>query len=290
MRLSLLTALAVTAFAANSALNRAGVASGAIDAASFATIRTLSAALLLGALIAARGTRPAWPGLFAPLMLSTYLVGFSQAYLTLDTGLGALILFGTVQVTMIALAPAFGMGRAGGRQLAGAALALIGLAVLLAPGPVAVPPFGAAAMIAAGAGWGVYSLLGRRSRDPLGATAANFALALPLVALAQLPTLGTAHVTATGAVLATVAGAVTSGLGYALWYRVLPSLAPAVAATAQMTVPLIAAAMGALILAEVPGPRFALAAALVAAGVALSVHWPPRPARANCPASRGDRA
>lgn len=279
LRLFLLTALVMTAFAANSVLNRMAVGPGLIDPFAFATVRVAAGAAVLAALAALRGGwRIAGPGRAPGVIgLSLYLVGFSAAYLALDAGTGALILFGTVQVTMFAGA-IVAREVVPPRRWAGAALAGAGLATLLVPGIGAVPPAGAAAaMVAAGLGWGIYSLAGRGAGDPLGATAANFLLSVPVVAglMVLLPGAGLAAATGAGLGLAALSGAVTSGLGYALWYTVLPALGAARGAVAQLTVPVIAAAGGAALLAEPLGLRFALAAALVLGGVGWA-SWPRR--------------
>ncbi|MCB1397481.1 MAG: EamA family transporter [Rhodobacteraceae bacterium] len=266
MRLLALSALVMVAFAANSLLNRAAVGGGLIGAMPFAVIRVLAGAAVLGLLARARPTRR---NLGPALALALYLVGFSLAYTQLDAGIGALILFAGVQVTMLAGAAVMGES-VPARRYAGAAVALAGLGALLWPGTGAVPGLAPAALMAAAAlGWGLYSLAGRGSRDPLRATAANFLLATPVVALAALPFDRTASLP--GVALAVVAGAVTSGLGYALWYAVLPQLGAARAAVAQLTVPVIAVIGGVLLLGEALSPAAALASAVVLAGVALAV-------------------
>lgn len=270
MRLFLLTALTMLAFAANSVLNRWAVGPGHIGAVEFAIVRLVAGAVMLAALVAWQRRSWAWPGMrgraTGVLGLSAYLLGFSLAYRGLDAGTGALVLFGTVQVTMFAGA-LVSREAVPGRRWAGAALALGGLGLIAAPGAVALLPL--ALMVVAGVGWGVYSLAGRGAADPLAATAWNFLLSVPLVLPLGLGTVsGSAE--ATGILMAVASGAVTSGLGYALWYAVLPKLGAARAAVAQLTVPVIAALGGAVLLAEVPGIRFWLAAALVLGGVALA--------------------
>ncbi|MCR9149531.1 MAG: DMT family transporter [Rhodobacteraceae bacterium] len=278
MRLMLLTLLTMTAFAANSVLNRMAVGPGLIDPIAFATVRVAAGAAVLAALMLARGGwRLGGPGRGIGVAgLTVYLLGFSLAYLALDAGTGALVLFGVVQVTMFAGALAQ-REAVPARRWAGAGLALAGLVLLLAPGIGAAPPAApTAAMAAAGIGWGLYSLAGRGATDPLGATAANFLLAVPVVAgLALLSGAGLAEATWAGLGLAALSGAVTSGLGYALWYAILPALGAARGAVAQLTVPVIAAGGGALVLAEPVGLRFALAAALVLGGVGWA-SWPRR--------------
>ncbi len=278
MRLLLLTLLTMTAFAANSVLNRMAVGPGLIDPLGFAAVRVVAGAAMLAALVLVRGGwRPAGPGRVTGVAgLTVYLLGFSLAYLALDAGTGALILFAMVQVTMFAGALA-AREAVPARRWAGAGLALAGLALLVAPGIGAAPPAGAAAaMAAAGIGWGLYSLAGRGATDPLGATAANFLLAVPVVTgIAVLAGAGPAAATPAGLWLAALSGAVTSGTGYALWYAILPALGAARGGVAQLTVPVIAAVAGAILLSEPVGLRLALAAALVLGGVGWA-SWPRR--------------
>ncbi|NEX47084.1 DMT family transporter [Pseudotabrizicola algicola] len=265
------TALAMLAFAANSVLNRLAVAEGGMDALAFAAVRVLAGAVMLAGLVAARGgvVWPGWqgrvPGVFG---LVVYLVGFSLAYLALGAGVGALILFGTVQVTMFGGA-VLAREPVPARRWLGAGLAFAGLVALVAPGGAAVPVAGALAMACAGFGWGVYSLAGRGATDALAATAWNFVLSVPVVAGIAL-VWGGVEVTAAGLGLAVVSGAVTSGLGYALWYAVVPRLGAARAGVAQLTVPMLAALGGALVLGEGVGWRFWGASALILGGVALA--------------------
>jgi drug/metabolite transporter (DMT)-like permease len=270
MRLFVLTALTMLAFAANSVLNRWAVGPGHVGAVEFAMIRLVAGAAMLAALVLWQRGGLAWPGIrgrvAGVLGLSAYLVGFSLAYRGIDAGTGALVLFGTVQVTMFAgalvsreVVPV--------RRWMGAGLALGGLAVIAAPGATALGPL--VLMAVAGVGWGFYSLAGRRAADPLAATAWNFLISVPLVLPLGLVA-GVALPDRVGVALAVVSGAVTSGLGYALWYAVLPGLGAARAAVAQLTVPVLAALGGAVLLAELPGQRFWLATVLVLGGVALA--------------------
>lgn len=272
MRLFLLTALVMVAFAANSVLNRLALAQGDIGPAAFAAIRLGAGALVLAGLVLARGGRLqlAAPGrALGAGSLALYMLGFSFAYLTLDAGLGALILFGGVQVTMFAGA-VLAREPVPPRRWAGAALAFAGLVWLLWPAGAGAPdPLGAALMAAAALGWGLYSLAGRRAADPLAATAANFVLALPAALLALALAADFSGATGKGIAAALLSGAVTSGLGYALWYTVLPRLGASLAALAQLCVPVIALAGGTALLGEAPGPRLVAAGAVVLAGVAL---------------------
>ncbi len=282
MRLFLLAALTMTAFAANSVLNRAALAEDLIGPGAFAALRLGSGALALWLLVTlARGLPPALRRsgqALQTLALALYMLGFSYAYVTLDAGVGALILFGGVQVTMFAGA-LLAREATGARRIAGAVLAFGGLVVLLWPaGPVPpLPPAATGLMLAAALGWGVYSLAGRRASDPLAATAANFVLATPLALAVLLLWPDTVAATPQGVALAIISGVITSGLGYALWYAVLPRLSASGAGVAQLSVPLIAAAGGFALLAEVPDARFWLAASLVLGGVALALWRAGRP-------------
>lgn len=268
MRLFLLTGLTMLAFAANSILNRMAISEGWMGAELFALVRVTSGALVLGLLLRGRGL---WGpvSLWGVAGLAAYLIGFSQAYNGLEAGLGALILFGMVQVTM------FGGALRRGEPIpplrwCGMVLAFGGLAYVLLQGLPAGgrSQVGVAFMTLAGLGWGLYSLVGQRATEPLVATARSFLWAMPLVGLS---TLGSSYEAATlGIGLAILSGAVTSGLGYALWYAILPALGAARGAVAQLTVPVIAIAAGALLLGELPGISFLIGATVVLAGVALS--------------------
>lgn len=274
MKLLLLVVLTMTAFASNSILNRIGVAQFGMDPMDFATIRTAAGAGMLWTLVAMRSA-PRPPVFTATrfagaLALAIYMIGFSWAYITLDAGLGALILFAVLQVVVFGWAVFEGQDIPRLRWV-GAGIALIGLCVLLWPsGSTTVPLVGALAMITAGASWAVYTLLGRSEADPLGATAGNFLLCLPLVALSMLAS-ANGEFTIGGSVAAIIAGAITSGLGYALWYRLLPQLPTTVGGIAQLSVPVIAVAAGVLLLGEELTARLVTAGVLVLGGIAVSV-------------------
>lgn len=272
LNLGLLVATVMVAFAANSLLNRAGVGQGEIGALEFAAIRTVAGAITLAGLVLLRrkgGLPPGRVMAVGALSLATYMIGFSVAYLRLDAGIGALILFGGVQLTMFA-GGLLGGERPAARRWIGSAVALCGLAWMFWPSHgVRIDPAAAAAMAAAALGWGIYSLNGRRTTDPLWATAANFVLAAPLCGLALLLAPGDAPATPQGILLAIISGAVTSGLGYALWYTLLPRLTATAASLTQPSVPVIVLAGGALLLGETVAPATMLAAALVLGGVAF---------------------
>ena len=279
MRLFFLVALTMCAFAANSILTRVGVAHYGMDAVSFAALRVAAGAVMLAALVMARGGAPfhgvlaRWRGALA---LAVYMLGFSWAYLTLGAGLGALILLGSLQIMMFGWAVWRGQAIPRMRWV-GAFFAMVGLVVLLWPTErFAVPIVVTLLMITATIGWATYTILGQGAKDPLLATTGNFILCLPIVALALLGGSMSA-VSAGGVIAATLAGAVTSGLGYALWYRVLPQLPTTVAAVAQLSVPVIAVVGGVLFLSEELTMRMAVAGVLVLGGIALSnVRWAPK--------------
>ncbi|WP_298434509.1 DMT family transporter [uncultured Jannaschia sp.] len=274
MRLFLMTALAVTLLAANSLLTRAGVLDGT-DPVAFAAIRVGAGAIVLGLLAAGRGIdlrgRRRWG---AALALVIYLMGFSLAYRSLDAGLGALILFATVQLALFAAGAVRGE-RAGPVRMVGMAIALGGLVWLLAPGGGPWAMVDAVLMGAAGLGWAAYSFAGKFEPKPLAGTAGNFILAAGAVLLAA-PLWWGADVTPLGWITAVASGAVASGLGYALLFRVLPRMGLATAGVAQLSAPVIAMAGGALLLGEWPTGRALAAASLVLAGIALATIGPRR--------------
>ncbi len=274
MRLFYLTLLTMLAFAANSVLNRAAVGAGLIDPLAFAVVRLIAGAAMLGVLLivlrAGRGGGGGWHARAVGVVsLLTYLFGFSLAYGALDAGAGALILFGMVQITMFAGA-VLAREAMPARRWVGAGLAFAGLVWLLAPGSApSGHPAEAAMMAAAGVGWGIYSLSARGADDPLVATGWNFILAVPVALAIWLVVSGGLwpQMRAGGVALAVVSGALTSGLGYALWYALLPALGPSRGAVAQLTVPIFAVAGGMIFLHEALTLRFLMAAILVLGGV-----------------------
>lgn len=271
IRLMCLTTLALLSFAGNSLLCRAALAHTSIDAASFTTIRLISGALVLWGLVQftrreATG-RGSWPSAFA---LFAYAAAFSFAYLTLPTGTGALLLFGSVQASMIGWG-FFKGERFAALQWLGLGLASAGLVGLLLPGLSAPPLGGALLMIAAGVAWGVYSLRGKGAGDPLRVTAGNFMRTVPVALVMSLLFMNSAQVDTAGAVYAIASGAVTSGIGYAIWYTALPHLKATTAATLQLSVPVIAALGGIAWLGEPLTLRLLLASAAILGGIALVI-------------------
>ncbi len=269
-RTVLLTVVAMLAFAANSLLCRLALGQELIDAATFTTVRVVSGAVTLSLIVLFRGrtqdpSRADWR---SAAMLFTYMAFFSFAYLSLSAGTGALILFGAVQLTMFIFA------LREGEQFpllswAGLTLAILGLIYLVSPGLTAPDPVGAVLMAIAGIAWGVYSLLGRGSANPLEATARNFVYSVPLVFIVSLFFLGDLSSTFNGLSLAVASGAITSGCGYVIWYAALPGLTATRAATVQLSVPAIAAFGGVVMLSEQITLRLLLASAATLGGVAI---------------------
>ncbi len=266
-----LTLAALVAFAANSILTRMALGADQLDAASFTTIRLLSGALML-ALLAWRqpGQAIAWRGrgVVAPVALFAYAAPFSFAYLRIGAAVGALILFGVVQITMIGWGLMKGE-RPGPRGWLGFLLAAAGLALLTLPSVTRPDLVGLALMAVAGVAWGVYSIAGSGGTDPLTSTARNFILSVPLALLLSLVHIGNAHGTTTGVTLAVISGAITSGLGYAIWYRALRHLAVTQAGMVQLSVPVIAALGAVVFLGESVSPRLVLSGVAVLGGIAL---------------------
>lgn len=270
-----LTVAAMAAFAANSVLCRAALGPGLVDATSFTTLRIVSGAAVLLFLARARGAAASAPrDLRASVALFAYALGFSLAYVRIPAALGALLLFGAVQVTMVGRGLTTGE-RPRAAEWAGLALSLAGLVVLTLPGAQGVgDPAGSLLMLGAGVAWGVYSLLGRSAGgDPVAANAVRFAGAAPMALLASVAAAPVAspRVTAAGALLAVASGAVASGLGYAVWYAALRGLTATRAALVQLAVPPLAALGGVAVLGEEISLRLLLAAAAILGGIALAV-------------------
>ena len=270
MNTMLLTAIAMLAFAANSLLCRLALGAGLIDAASFTGVRVLSGAIMLGFIILPRYRVHGRPNVDwrAIATLFAYMIFFSIAYLSLSAGTGALILFGAVQLTMFIVALKSGETFSKVSWI-GLSLAIAGLVYLVSPGVSAPNLTGALLMTIAGIAWGFYSLLGRTTADPLESTAYNFIYSVPLAVVTSLLFMGEFHLTMTGAALAVASGAVASGLGYFIWYAALRGLSAIRAATVQLSVPIIAAFGGVLLLDEAVTLRLILASAATLGGVAI---------------------
>jgi drug/metabolite transporter (DMT)-like permease len=271
VRVLILTLLAMLAFAANSLLCRLALKETAIDPASFTLVRVASGALALWLIVhlRSRGQTVAGTGNRASaLALFAYAAAFSYAYVDLTAATGALLLFGAVQATMFAVALWRGE-RLGRLQLFGLACALAGLTGLLLPGLEAPPLAGALLMLAAGAAWGVYSLRAKGGGDPTAVTAGNFARALPFALALSLLALPWLQLDGAGTGYALLSGALASGVGYVIWYAALPGLRASSAATVQLSVPLLAAGGGMLLLGEALSLRLVVAGAAILGGIAL---------------------
>ncbi|RJG08063.1 DMT family transporter [Noviherbaspirillum cavernae] len=271
MRIVLLTSLAMLAFAGNSLLCRLALTDTGIDAASFTTIRIVSGALVLVPVArwrnGAGAPAPDWPSAIA---LFAYAACFSFAYVSLSAGTGALLLFGAVQAAMIG----YGLWRGESlawRRIAGLACAFAGIVGLVLPGITAPPLQGAALMLAAGVAWGIFSIRGKGAGDPTAVMAGSFLRAAPLAAVLSIVTLHSATLDAMGVAYAIASGALTSGVGYVIWYTALRGLSVTSAAIVQLTVPMIAAAAGVILLNEPLTARLLIASAIILGGVALAL-------------------
>lgn len=274
MTVVFLTAFTLVAFAANSLLCRMALDGDLIDPLSFTAIRLVSGALALipiARLVAESKPHQAAAGSWGSgFALFAYAAAFSLAYVSLGTGMGALILFGAVQVTMLGAAVRAGetLGRA---QWLGSGVAIGGLTYLVLPGISAPDPVGAILMCVAGIAWGVYSIRGRGVAAPVAMTAGNFLRSAPLAIVAGAITLSSAHLEPVGILLALISGVVTSGLGYVLWYKALGSLTTVRASVVQLVVPVLAAFGGVAFLSEQVSTRLVVASILILGGVALAI-------------------
>lgn len=275
-RTALLTSVTMISFAANSILARLALRQGEIDAGTFTTVRIVSAAVGLALVVVVSEGRlfhlrehGSWR---AAAALFGYAAAFSFAYLSLEAGTGALILFAAVQITMIGVSMLRGEKPLRSEWI-GLALALGGLAYLVSPGLSAPPFVGAALMAVSGMAWGFYSLAARGARSPVAATASNFARAVPMAVAVLIAVwiLDRPRASRTGLELAMISGAITSGFGYVIWYMALRGLTASRAAIVQLTVPVLAAFAGVLFLGERMTLRLGLAGAAILGGVALAL-------------------
>jgi drug/metabolite transporter (DMT)-like permease len=263
----------MVAFASNSLLNKLALGRESIDAVSYTAVRLIAGALTLWLISALQrnnvgsNVRGNW---ISAAMLFLYAIAFSFAYLSLSAGTGALILFGSVQMTMIFVALRSGE-RPKLQEWLGVLTALGGLVYLVMPGLRAPSPIGSALMMLAGIAWGIYSLRGRGSASPLADTAGNFIRAVPLIVIVRFVMLNDVFLTQSGILLAVLSGAVASGVGYVIWYTALAGLTATRAAIVQLYVPVLAAWGGVLFLAEDLSLRLILAAAFILGGIALAI-------------------
>jgi drug/metabolite transporter (DMT)-like permease len=268
-RIFILTLLAMTAFAGNSLLCRLALKQMSIDPASFTSIRVLAGAITLWLSLKLSGRSKHVAGSwFSGLALFVYAAGFSFAYISLPASAGALLLFAAVQATMLLWGLRKGE-RLHLRQCFGLTLAAAGLVLLLFPGLARPSVGGSILMLGAGVAWGIYSLRGKASDDPINTTAGNFVRAVPMAALLSVACLPWAHWNHVGIAYAVISGAITSGVGYVIWYSVLPGLRATSAATVQLSVPVLAAAGGIIFLSESMTLRFLVSSIAVLSGIAL---------------------
>jgi drug/metabolite transporter (DMT)-like permease len=270
-RTVLFTLLALVAFASNSLLTRFALGARAIDAATFTLLRLASGALVLTVIVriqTGRFTGVRGRSLVGPVALFAYAAPFSFAYLRIGAAVGALVLFGVVQLTMVGYGIARGE-RPSALSWLGLLFASAGLAVLTVPSATRPDPWGLALMVTAGVAWAAYSLAGRKSADAVAANAWSFLASSVLGVLLALVARPDRLPSGRGVVLALVSGGVTSGLGYAIWYRALPRLSVTQAAVAQLSVPVLAALGAAGLLGERLSARLLVAGALVLGGVSL---------------------
>jgi len=270
-RIITLTSLAMLAFAGNSILCRIALNHTAIDPASFTTIRLISGALVLWLIVTfRRDTSNGRGNWLSALALFVYAAGFSFAYISLSAGTGALLLFGAVQVTMISVGLWCGE-KLHGWQVIGLLLAFAGLTGLMLPGLSAPPLPGSALMLAAGVAWGIYSLRGKGAGDATRVTAGNFMRSVPITLVLSLVLYQRANPDMDGILYAIASGALASGVGYAIWYTVLPALKNTSAASVQLSVPVLAAVGGVILLAEPMTLRLLLTSTAILGGIALVI-------------------
>ena len=275
MKLFFLITTVMTAFAANSVLTRLALTSNSIGPSNFALLRAASGALvllLLVLIVQKQIPRFKFNSIISALSLVCYLIGFSFSYLTIDTGIGALILFGGSMVVMFASA-LFLQEKIPLTRFIGVFISLLGLFILVNPGFSENSLFGVALMFLASFGWGLYSVLGSRQKNPLSNTAGNFIIALIIIIPIAFIIPDKVETNYYGFFLAIFSGSVTSGLGYSLWYWVLPKINITTASTAQLTVPLIAAFGGYLFIWESLNWQFYIAAILILGGISLPVFY-----------------
>jgi drug/metabolite transporter (DMT)-like permease len=269
----ILTSMALIAFAANSVLCRLALGSGAIDASSFTVVRLLSGSIVLLVIIGVTrksSTQSAKGSWAASFMLFLYAVTFSYAYISLDTGTGALILFASVQITMILLSLISGT-RLHFIEWIGVTVAFAGFVYLILPGVTTPSIMGFLLMTIAGIAWGIYTLKGRGSNAPLLDTAYNFFRTTPLVLILVISTISKANYSFEGILLAVISGGITSGIGYTIWYIALGGLSSTQAAVLQLSVPVIAAFGGVIFVAETITFRLAISATFVLGGILMVV-------------------
>jgi drug/metabolite transporter (DMT)-like permease len=271
---ALLTVLAMIAFAANSIFGRLALGEPSIDPTSYTAVRLISGAIALWIIASMRkkaAVAASVAGWAAAVMLFTYAITFSFAYISLSAGTGALILFAAVQITMIAVGLHAGE-RPPVLEWLGLFIAIIGLVYLVSPGVAAPSLLGSLLMATAGIAWGIYSLLGRGAENPLIVTRDNFFLAVPFALVGFVLSPSALTISSSGFLWAALSGSVTSAMGYAIWYAALRGLSATLAATVQLSVPVIAALGGVVLLSERFTLRLLVSGAAILAGVGLAIY------------------
>ena len=289
-RIFILTLLAMIAFASNSLLCRAALKESSSDPATFTFVRIFSGAIALWLLLKIQrllraegtasplvesfsGSSLRYGNWISAVALFAYAAGFSFAYTSLSAGTGALLLFGAVQATMILWGLHKGE-RLNTIQIAGFIVAVAGLVVLVFPGLSAPPLIGSILMLGAGLAWGIYSLRGKGEGNPVSVTTGNFVRAVPFAIALSIIFFPSTNYNLAGITCAIISGAVTSGLGYVVWYSALRGLKTASAATVQLSVPVLAATGGILLLGEPITVRYMLASVAVLGGIGIVVASP----------------
>ncbi len=273
VRTIVFTSLALIAFAANSVLCRLALDERAIDASSFTIIRLMSGAVFLMGIIGINKTKHgsttkgSWS---AGVMLFLYAISFSFAYITLNTATGALILFGSVQITMILLSLLSG-NRLHIAEWSGVIIAFTGFVYLILPSVTTPSAAGFLLMAVAGMAWGIYTLMGRGSKNPLTDTAYNFFRTIPIAVVLLLITIKNSSFSFEGVFLAVLSGGVTSGIGYTIWYIALGGLTALQAAVLQLLVPVIAAFGGVIFVSETITLRLTISAMMILGGILMVV-------------------
>ena len=271
IRTWLLTLTAMCAFAGNSLLCRWALKETSIDPVSFTLIRIISGAFALSLILRFRKIRCLvsgnWASAFA---LFIYMAAFSYAYIGLPTGTGAFLLFGAVQLTMV-MVGLWGGERFKLKQSLGFVIAIAGLAWLLLPSTFTPPIKESTVMLIAGVAWAIYSLRGQTALDPIAVTAGNFMRAAAFGVGFSLMFISSAKLDSLGSLLAIASGVITSAIGYALWYSVLPKLKITHAAVIQLSVPVIATIAGAILLNETITYRLVLSSIATLGGVGIVI-------------------
>jgi drug/metabolite transporter (DMT)-like permease len=270
---AVLTVLALIAFAGNSIFCRLALGEFTIDPASYTAARLISGALTLWVIarfLQGSSSAKSGGGWISGAMLFLYAIAFSVAYISLSAGTGALILFASVQITMITVGLYHGE-RPDVLEWLGLCIAIAGLIYLVSPGITAPSLFGSALMAIAGIAWGIYSLRGRGATDPVGATAGNFLRTVPLALAVVFLWSSRLTISPMGLLWAVLSGSITSGLGYVIWYAALRGLTATRAATVQLSVPVLAALGGVVVLSEAITLRLIISAVIILSGVGLAV-------------------